>query len=43
LEYLKDYDSKLDVAKKVLFGKKCVCDSEKRVGEYGSKLYFSLL
>jgi hypothetical protein len=40
LEYSKDYDSKLDVAKKILLGKKCVCDIENRVGEYGSKLYF---
>jgi hypothetical protein len=34
------YDFKLDVAKRVLLGKKCVCDIEKRGGKYGNKLYF---
>jgi hypothetical protein len=40
LEYSKDYEFKLDVTKKVLLRKKCVYNIEKRVGEYGSKLYF---
>jgi hypothetical protein len=31
---------KLYVIRKVFFGKKCVCDIEKRKREYGSKFYF---
>jgi hypothetical protein len=34
------YDYRLDVAKKVLLGKKCVCDIEDRGGMYESILYF---
>ncbi len=33
-----DYDSRLDVARRVLLGKKCACDIEKR-REYGSIMY----
>jgi hypothetical protein len=34
------YDSKLDVARRVLLGKKCVCEIENRDEKYGNSLYF---
>jgi hypothetical protein len=40
LGYLKDYDSRLDVVRKLLLGNKCVRDIEERGGKYGSKLCF---
>ncbi len=41
LEYGIHYDSKLDVVRRVLLKKKCVCDIEKRGWESRSKLYFN--
>jgi hypothetical protein len=29
----------LDVARRVILGKKCVCDNGERGGEYGNKMY----
>ncbi len=40
LEYQRYYDSRLDVAKEVLLGKKFICDIEEKGRKYGSKLYF---
>ncbi len=37
---IQDYNLKLNVARKVFLGKKCVCGIEKRGREYGNKLYF---
>jgi hypothetical protein len=34
------YDSSLDVAWKILLGKKCVCDIRDRDGKYGNILNF---
>jgi hypothetical protein len=34
------YDSKLDVVRRVLLGKKCVCDIGDKGGKYGNILYF---
>jgi hypothetical protein len=31
------------VAKRVLFGKKCVCDNEERGEEYGKNLYLIIV
>jgi hypothetical protein len=41
--YLKYYDSRLDVARRVLLRKKCVCDIEKRGNKYGNKLYLIMV
>jgi hypothetical protein len=38
--YSKYYDFRLDVDRRVLFKKKCVCDIGERGGEYGSRMYF---
>jgi hypothetical protein len=38
--YIQDYNFRLDVVRKVLLGKKCVCDIEKKGRKYGSKFYF---
>jgi hypothetical protein len=34
------YDFRLDVARRILLGKKCVCDIRNIGGKYGSILYF---
>ncbi len=36
---IKNYDFKLDVAKRFFLGKKCVCDIGEKGGEYGSRMY----
>ncbi len=36
----KYYDLKLNMIKKVFWGKKCVCDIGERGKKYGNKLYF---
>jgi hypothetical protein len=33
------YDSKLDVVRRIVLGKECVCDIGKKGGEYGNKMY----
>jgi hypothetical protein len=33
------YDSRMDVVRRVLLGKKCVCDIGMRGGNYGSRMY----
>ncbi len=38
--YSKYYDSILDVDRRVLFKKKCVCDIGERGGDYASRMYF---
>jgi hypothetical protein len=37
--YIRDYDLRLDVVRKVFLGKKFVCDIGEKGGEYGSKMY----
>jgi hypothetical protein len=37
LKYWKYYDFKLDVVRKILLRKKCVCDIEERGGNFESK------
>jgi hypothetical protein len=34
------YDSRLDVARKIILGKKCVCDIGEKGGEYRNKNVF---
>jgi hypothetical protein len=36
---IRNYGSRLDVAKKLLLGKKCVCDIGEKGGKYGNRMY----
>jgi hypothetical protein len=38
--YLKYYDYRLDVAKRIFLGKKSICDIGKKGGKYGNRMYY---
>jgi hypothetical protein len=38
--HLKYCDYRLDVPRRILLGKKCICDIGEKGGKYGSRMYY---